>query len=244
MSLCLSSPTAKRLDLILLIPAHRICSGFDRVLLKLNDTRLDTPDAPAVLGQFIARAVADELLPPIYVTSRPGPQDSREAAEAFSKARGLIANPQGLHRLIYIWGCSGGLSTISDLRGRISLLLQEYLQITDRSEALQCIRDLHAAHFHHEVVYQAIELAIDGRDERDMLDLSALLKEATRTLLISEEQLEKGVRRILDNMNDLVLDVPHAPARLETFCSISTAFHLLSSRLQDEAKSVAESHMV
>lgn len=41
--------------------------GFDLLLAQLPDLILDTPDAPHVLGNFLARAVADDCLPPKYV---------------------------------------------------------------------------------------------------------------------------------------------------------------------------------
>ncbi len=41
--------------------------GFDILLLQLNDLSLDTPNASEVLGNFIARAVADDCIPPAYV---------------------------------------------------------------------------------------------------------------------------------------------------------------------------------
>lgn len=41
--------------------------GFDMLLNNLPDLILDTPDAPHVLGNFIARAVADDCMPPKYV---------------------------------------------------------------------------------------------------------------------------------------------------------------------------------
>lgn len=41
--------------------------GFDMLLTNLPDLILDTPDAPHCLGNFIARAVADDCLPPKYV---------------------------------------------------------------------------------------------------------------------------------------------------------------------------------
>ena len=46
------------------IPIH---VGFDILLHQLNDLSLDTPNAPEVLGNFIARAVADDCMPPSYV---------------------------------------------------------------------------------------------------------------------------------------------------------------------------------
>ena len=47
-------------------PPH---SGFDLLLSQLDDLSLDTPDAPEILGNFMARCVADDCLPPAYVTN-------------------------------------------------------------------------------------------------------------------------------------------------------------------------------
>lgn len=41
--------------------------GFDMLLNNLPDLVLDTPDAPHLLGNFLARAVADDCLMPKYV---------------------------------------------------------------------------------------------------------------------------------------------------------------------------------
>ena len=53
---CLSA-----LSLLLLL------AGFDALLAQLNDLSLDTPNAAELLGNFIARAVADDCLPPAFV---------------------------------------------------------------------------------------------------------------------------------------------------------------------------------
>jgi len=42
-------------------------SAFDELLRNLPDLVLDTPDAATVLANFLARAVADDCLPPRYV---------------------------------------------------------------------------------------------------------------------------------------------------------------------------------
>jgi hypothetical protein len=41
--------------------------AFEELLKNLPDLVLDTPDAATVLGNFIARAVADDCLPPKFV---------------------------------------------------------------------------------------------------------------------------------------------------------------------------------
>jgi len=44
-----------------------LLTAFEVLLKNLPDLVLDTPDAATVLGNFIARAVADDCLPPKFV---------------------------------------------------------------------------------------------------------------------------------------------------------------------------------
>eukprot|EP00035_Acanthoeca_spectabilis_P040415 m.69730 g.69730 ORF g.69730 m.69730 type:complete len:419 (+) comp9978_c0_seq5:336-1592(+) len=206
------------------IPMADIQAGFDRVLPQLADLNMDTPNAHQVAGKFMARAVADEVIAPRYVTSRPGPQDSDEAALAFAKARGLITTPQGLSRLAYVWGSNGARSPVDELRSKVSLMLGELVLTGDLAEAEICTRELRAKHFLHEVVFQAIELAIDGRSERDMLLLSAFLKRLCNSAIVSEGQLKNGLDRIVESMGDIQLDNPHAALNLDSFCRVSSSF--------------------
>lgn len=199
-------------------------AGFDLVLLQLDDLRLDTPNAHDVVGKFVARAVSDEIIAPRFVNTRPGPHDSDVTTRAFAKARGLIMSPQGLERLTTVWGPSGSLSSVDDLRRQVTLLLEEYLIANDMREAETCVRELNAKHFLHEVVFQATQLAIDGRSERDMLALSTLLRELCSTSLISLGQLNKGLDRVIASMTDFQLDSPRAALNLDAFCRVSQSF--------------------
>ena len=49
-----------------------LISAMDQLLLNLPDLVLDTPEAPTILGNFIARAVADDILAPRYLNSYQG----------------------------------------------------------------------------------------------------------------------------------------------------------------------------
>ena len=45
------------------------CVGFNLLLEELSELSLDTPDAAEVLGNFMARAVADDCIPPAYIAN-------------------------------------------------------------------------------------------------------------------------------------------------------------------------------
>ncbi|KAF8790665.1 Programmed cell death protein 4 like protein [Argiope bruennichi] len=59
-----------------------IAAGFDQLLIDLPDLVLDTPDAATVLGNFIARAVADDCLPPKFVQNYKGKVECEHARAA------------------------------------------------------------------------------------------------------------------------------------------------------------------
>ena len=42
-------------------------SAFDHLLHQLPDLILDTPDAPEILGNFLARSIADDCIPPKFL---------------------------------------------------------------------------------------------------------------------------------------------------------------------------------
>ena len=47
------------------------------LLEELDELSLDTPDAPEVLGNFMARAVADDCVPPAYIVNVTDVQDPK-----------------------------------------------------------------------------------------------------------------------------------------------------------------------
>lgn len=66
-SLLLSSPLS---SLPLSSLAHSLSSlGFSMLLDELIELSLDTPDAGELLGNFMARAVADDCIPPAFITN-------------------------------------------------------------------------------------------------------------------------------------------------------------------------------
>ena len=56
--------------------------GFDYLLRQLPDLILDTPDAPVILGNFVARAIADDCIPPKFLKSYKGNVETEEAKDA------------------------------------------------------------------------------------------------------------------------------------------------------------------
>lgn len=82
--------------------------GYDLLLTNLPDLILDTPEAPTLLGNFIARSVADDCIPPKYVTSPDNVDQLNEhALAALKRADALLSLKQGWAHLDNIWGKAG-----------------------------------------------------------------------------------------------------------------------------------------
>lgn len=76
--------------------------GFDMLLNNLPDLVLDTPDAPHLLGNFIARAVADDCLMPKYVhqLSQNGSRNSPKNGERNGNGNGVEEESVGAGRTL------------------------------------------------------------------------------------------------------------------------------------------------
>jgi len=115
---------------------------------------LDTPEAPTILGNFIARAVADDCIPPKYVTKPEIEGLNEHALAALRRADTLLSMKQGWAHLDNVWGMGGPLRPVKFITRQMTMLLQEFLSSRDIQEAHRCILSLEVPHFYHELVYE------------------------------------------------------------------------------------------
>ncbi|PNF31523.1 Programmed cell death protein 4 [Cryptotermes secundus] len=191
--------------------------AFEVLLKNLPDLVLDTPDAATVLGNFIARAVADDCLPPKFVQICKEKVDCDHARQALSRADTLLSMKHGLVRLDNVWGVGGGLRPVKYLTRQMTLLLQEYLSSGDLQEATRCLLDLEVPHFHHELVYEAVVMTIEAISGHTEEMMCKLLKSLCAAIIITPDMMERGFLRVYEDMPDICLDVPLAYTVLERF---------------------------
>ncbi|XP_034838155.1 programmed cell death protein 4 [Maniola hyperantus] len=199
--------------------AKDIGYAFERLLDKLPDLVLDTPDAAVLLSNFIARCVADDCLPPKFVQIQVdrGTELNAHARQAIHRAETLLSMKQGLVRLDNIWGVGGGIRPVKSLIRQIQLLLKEYLTSGDLAEAMRCVRELEVPHFHHELVYETVLLAVEAINSSVEEQLCTFLAELRRSVIVTPDQMDRGFLRVLEDMSDIVLDVPLAYIMLDRF---------------------------
>jgi programmed cell death protein 4 len=189
--------------------------ALDQLLRNLPDLVLDTPEAPTILGNFIARAVADDTLAPRFLHNYQGKVECELAKQALARADVLLTMKHGMTRLDNVWGVGGGLRPVTSLVRSMGLLLQEFVTSDDTVEATRCLRELEVPHFHHELVYEAVVLAIESGNEETENSIVKLLKCFTESIIITPDQLKNGIIRVMDDMDDICLDVPNAGQILE-----------------------------
>jgi len=191
--------------------------GFDVLLKSLPDLVLDTPTAADVLGNFIARAVADDCIPPKFVNRYKGSAESGHIRDAIDHASALLTMKGGLVKLDSVWGVTGGMRPVKYLVRQIQLLLREYLSSGELEEAVRCFKDLEVPHFLHEFVFEGIVLALEDGSDKTMDLILSLLESMARSMIVSPDQLKAGFLRVYEEMGDICIDVPHAYTLLEKF---------------------------
>jgi len=197
------------------ISQRDIGRAFDFLLRQLSDLILDTPEAPTIIGNFMARCIADDCIPPKFLQSYKGNVEAEEAKRSLCRADTLLSMKHGLVRLDNVWGVGGGIRPVKYLVRKINILLKEYLCSCDVVEAARCLKDLEVPHFHHELVYEAIVMVIESMHEKTDEAMCKLLQALFRSFVITIEQMRAGFQRVYDQMGDISIDVPQAYSVLE-----------------------------
>ncbi|KAL3760713.1 hypothetical protein ACHAWU_000033 [Discostella pseudostelligera] len=210
-------------------------AGYEMVLDRVEDWMIDIPDATAMLGSFLARAVIDEVLPPAFLSNR---NNTHPGDEVVAKAVSLLSREHCSARLEKVWGPGDG-RPVEELKESMDQLLKEYLLSRELDEAASCVRELNARHFHHELVKRGVKIAMeeDGRSSGAVTDggggtnensegptvctsldaMAALFQFLVNNSIVSEYQVAKGVGRLRKLIPDLKLDVPEADGMLVEF---------------------------
>lgn len=191
--------------------------GYDLLIKNLPDLVIDTPDAPTFLGNFIARSIADDCIPPKFLTGYKGQVESEISARCLHRSESLLSMRHGLVRLDAVWGVGGGTRPVKHLVKKMNLLLHEYLSSNDIKEAERCLVELEVPHFHHELVYEAVVLGLEKMDERSTNLICKLLASLHASVIITPNQMKEGFIRVFDDLPQITLDVPPAHVILEKF---------------------------
>lgn len=195
------------------LPSDQIEAAFTNLLNSVEDLALDIPLAANELALFIARAVVDDILAPLFLTwAREAFKEGSLAREVVKAAQSMLEARHAGERILRCWGGGGG-RTVDEAKEKIVRLLEEFQAGGELGEACQCIRDLDLPFFHHEIVKKALVMAMEKQTDRPL----ELLQECSNESLISTSQMVKGFSRVEEALSDLELDIPDARQRFTVY---------------------------
>ncbi|XP_072367981.1 programmed cell death protein 4-like isoform X2 [Scyliorhinus torazame] len=187
----------------------------------------------AMLGQFIARAMADCVLPAGFLNGYKGKVDCEQARVALDKATVLLSRERGM-RLDSVWGLGGGLRPVKQLVKEMNLLLKEYLLSTDAAEAGLCLQNLEVPHFHHELVYEAVVMVLESTSGNASDLIVKLLKSFWESGFVTLDQMNRGFMRVFNTIQDISLDVPNSYSTLKRFVDHCHEQAVITKALHDQ----------
>mmetsp|Transcript_21960 Transcript_21960/g.52706 ORF Transcript_21960/g.52706 Transcript_21960/m.52706 type:complete len:455 (+) Transcript_21960:293-1657(+) len=221
--------------------SEQFFEGFIRTLRGIDDLALDTPNVCHVLANFVARAIADDVLPPVFISLVPKRiVESGRGKEVSALVHGLLDQHGSSARIMNVWGV-GSRRSVSELKESVSALVEEYYVEGELEEAVRCVRELGVPHFGHEVVkravYGAVERGGDGTLEKACLLITALVKAG----VLEGAELTKGMSRALRGLPDLCLDVPQAAERMDRVIAQGVREGLLAEGFKERFDEMAGS---
>ncbi|KAK8957701.1 hypothetical protein KSP39_PZI000583 [Platanthera zijinensis] len=222
------------------IDPPQVYKGFCKLVESADDLSVDIPDAANVLAIFVARAIVDEILPPAFLTKQLEtlPPESKGIELIKRASKSYLSAPRHTENLLRKWGGSKNI-TVNDVKIRINDLLMEYIVSGDKAEARRCIKDLNVHFFHHEIVKQALILAMERRSAEGLI--LDLLKVVHEEGAINASQISKGFNRLIDHVDDLSLDIPSARNLLQLLISkAASEGWLCASSLRSFGKQVED----
>lgn len=191
--------------------------GLEILIARLDDINKDVPDGTALLSCFIARAIADEAIPPSFVQEIAYQPlgTSPHAITCLQKVQHLLSMKLSAQRLSHIWGPGRG-RPVSELKEAIKLMLNVFFQDKDLNELATSLHDMGEPNFQHEFVKQAIvESADKGPDA--VSSAIDMVKAFLQKELIGAYQVRIAVQRCENNMDNYKCDIPRLPAVLAQF---------------------------
>jgi programmed cell death protein 4 len=201
------------------IPPAKIVEGFQCVLDAIEDIVLDSPDATDLLSKFLARAIVDEVVPPVFL--KHAVTESKLAKEAIALTNALVTEKYRLERLAHIWG-AGDMASVKRLKEEARLVFEEYVTNGDAAEADAAVRKMNAPSFHFQLVKEAIRHALQKNDA-ERKRIFELLEYFFKTGLVSADHMKLGFRICYEMVDDLKLDVPNAASVLDNLTGVAKA---------------------
>lgn len=185
--------------------------GFEKLVCTWGDLAIDAPNAPDVLVGFIYGAVVAGFLHQSFLSRLP---------EDLLNVALKNAEPETIYGSELQAVLGGVVEGLHSFKKTVCRSLEEYFTALNTSEVEIYLQELDKPEFHHEVVKKVTSLSFTGSDPMIRRDQAlTLLVHLSETDVLTKDDLQWGVTRILGQLDDLSLDCPKVNALATDFCS-------------------------
>ncbi|PFH34702.1 MA3 domain-containing protein [Besnoitia besnoiti] len=195
--------------------------AFARLVGAVDDIALDHPDAYDLLSKFLARAIADEILPPSFLVDRyrlhyggfGGMQVLKKVQKWLAEQNGKAVSS----RLRKVWtGTDPDKKEVCEFKASVRECIYEYFDSNDQQEAARILRELElspdqVAEMVRKLLVAGMEKAAAGESTTD--SVFSLLTHLLERTDIDEEMIQKGFEQALQLTEEIKLDIPDMDQR-------------------------------
>lgn len=188
-----------------------VIKGFEKVIDRCRV--IDHPNAFDYISRFLARGVADDIIPPSFLNDLKGngalkqtPEYLADRQRILNAAKGLLVGTCVSQRMERIWG-TAAVDDLVDLKLQISLILKEYFLNPSIQDCADSLKRLRNPYFLHEFVKRGLIMGMEQKQKgtEQILDLLCGLAEGN---CIPVSQFVLGLQRIHQEIKDSALDIP------------------------------------
>lgn len=189
--------------------------SFEKLFCTWEDISIDAPHAPKGLLEVLHGCMTGGAAERPLLTKVP---------EALLKAGLSQASPE-LKELM-----AGIAEELKEFKLQASRRLEEYFVTLNTDETLTSLRELKMPSYHHEFVKKAITLSFSQPQAEPAREaILQLFADLSSANILTKDDLQWGVTRLLGQLDDLELDCPHVVELATDFCVCLVADELVSA---------------
>lgn len=188
--------------------------SFEKLFCTWEDIMIDAPNTPEALLGILYACIKDDVLGRDLLTKLPENLLNAGLEKAEPAFRSML---------------EGVATELKDFKRQATRCLEEYYVSLNVSEVETFIRELRMPAYHHELVKKAITLSLTSTNAESGSEAAlALLAQLNTNVVLTKDDLQWGVTRLLGQLDDLELDCPHVAELATQFLACMVADELVS----------------
>lgn len=206
-----------------------IIMGFTRIIGNITDYEIDCPQAKEFLSKFLLRCIYDDVLYPSFLSDCYRLHVGGEAGMNICDRTRMSLNDKkqiNFNTIDFMWN-EDDLYEQMKIRRKINNTLLEYFYSYMDVEECFLYFDEFLPLKHDFCKYIVKKMFIHNLDINPDMKMSLkLLEYLMKKMMITEQDVEDGIKDILDSIEDIILDIPKFPIEME-----KVMLHLLSQQI-------------